>query len=194
MAAYLAYKANWPQWGAVICASLVAALIDVRHRRIPNGLTLPLLAMGLTVALAVGGIRGLGSAIAGCVVCALPYVLLFVYAGGGAGDAKMMGAVGSWLGLDVGVVALVCVAAVGGVFGLLRMIAHKDRKTLIGNLLASLYMVLAGVCMGRRGWELVKAQFQADQGGASPCLTIPYGVAILLGVCISALVVHPWST
>jgi len=71
--------------------------------------------MGLTVALAVGGIRGLGSAIAGCVVCALPYVLLFVYAGGGAGGVRLVGAVGSWVGLDVGVVAFVWVAAVGGV-------------------------------------------------------------------------------
>ena len=44
--------------------------------------------------------------------------MLFVFAGGGAGDAKMMGALGAWLGLANGVVALVAVALSGAVIGL----------------------------------------------------------------------------
>src|SRR4030042_1876767 len=102
------------QWAVVICASLLAAIWDLQSRRIPNALTLPLIVSGLLWGGWRGGLEGLGDAALGCIVVAGPYVLLFLFAGGGAGDAKMMGGVGAWLRLTEGVVALVGVAVTGG--------------------------------------------------------------------------------
>ena len=116
------------QWGIVIGASLVAAVFDLRQRRIPNALTLPLVVTGLAYALLSEGMGGLGEALAACVLVSLPYVLLFVFAGGGAGDAKMMGAIGTWLGLRAGCVALVAVAVVGAVFGLANIVAKRQMR------------------------------------------------------------------
>ncbi|MBM4028430.1 MAG: prepilin peptidase [Planctomycetes bacterium] len=82
------------QWGVVLGASLAAALTDLRNRRIPNRLTMPLALVGLAVAFYGGGWANLGAAGAAYLVLALPYILLFLLAGGGAGDAKMMGATG----------------------------------------------------------------------------------------------------
>ena len=81
------------QWGVIISASLVAASCDMRSRRIPNTLTFPLFLCGLVWALVHGGLSGLGEAFGACFILALPYILLFVFANGGAGDAKLMGAI-----------------------------------------------------------------------------------------------------
>ncbi len=48
----------WLQWGAVIGASLVAAITDLRQGRIPNWLTLPLWLLGLAKATDGGGAAG----------------------------------------------------------------------------------------------------------------------------------------
>jgi len=185
------------QWGVVIGASLAAAVVDIKSRRIPNALTLPLALSGLFYALMYAGLPGLGKAVAACVVLALPYVLLFVFAGGGAGDAKMMGAIGAWLGLGAGLVVLVAVAVTGGVFGLLRILAHRQRRSVLGGLYATLYVLLTGLCSGRAGWTLLKTQLREEEKieptNSRTRLTIPYGPAIFIGVCIGALVVHLWN-
>ena len=56
------------QWGAAIGASLVAAMWDVRTHRIPNVLSVPVLALGLLMAGWCGGLHGLGDGVAGALL------------------------------------------------------------------------------------------------------------------------------
>lgn len=187
------------QWGVAIGASLAAAVLDVRFRRIPNALTLPLVVSGLAVAVWLDGWSGLGSALAGCFVVALPYVLLFLL-GGGAGDAKMMGGLGAWLGLHDGVFVLVTVAIIGGLFGLIKMLADRDRKSRLGGFFAGIYVFLTTARGGKKDWDLLRPQ-DGRQGGdetdnenrhGSEAM-MPYGPAIFLGTCIGAVVVRLWQ-
>jgi len=182
------------QWGVVLGASLAAAILDVRTRRIPNSLTLPLAVGGLVYAAWTSGIIGLGESAAACLLLALPYVILFAVAGGGAGDAKMMGAIGAWLGLRAGIVVLVAVAITGGVFGLLRILAARERGTALSRLYAWLYVAAIAVSGGRQGWALLKSEpgEEKKERNEGLRLTIPYGPAIFIGACIGAWVVHSW--
>ena len=86
-------------WGVVLLTSLAGAVTDLHARRVPNRLTFPVLLGGLLWATYEGGAAGLADAAGACVLLALPFVLLFVLANGGAGDAKLMGALGAWLGV-----------------------------------------------------------------------------------------------
>ncbi len=183
------------QWGVVLGASLTAAILDIRSRRIPNALTVPLAVTGLLYGLSCAGLAGLGQAVGGCLVVALPYVLLFVFAGGGAGDAKMMGALGAWLGLPAGVVVLVAVAATGGVLGLLNLATHRQLGPGLRRVGAAFYVMLIALCSGRKGWELVKPDLEEPAGGADVQGTtaMPYGPSIFIGVCIAAYWVHSWN-
>ena len=52
------------QWGAVLGASLAAAVWDLRQRRIPNALTLPMLGAGLVYSAWVGGLSGAAGSLA----------------------------------------------------------------------------------------------------------------------------------
>ena len=133
------------QWGVVISVSLVAAIWDLRTRRIPNLLTVPVLAAGLVWAGFTGGLSGLAESVAACLLLALPFVLLFLFVGGGAGDAKLMGAIGVWLGLSQGVTALFCVAAAGIILAVSKAIMTKRFKAVVTNVFVSVYVFISSV-------------------------------------------------
>jgi prepilin peptidase CpaA len=181
---------NLFQWGVVIGASLVAAVGDVRHRRIPNALTFPLLVAGLAWSAWMGGFSGLAGAVGACLLLAAPYVFLFVFAGGGAGDAKMMGAVGAWLGLKQSVLVLLCVAVTGIVLAVIKAVAHKRLKLALTNVFVTCYSFIICVAGGRR----ISSDERADVNeGQSGVMELPYGLAICAGVCAAAAIVKLWG-
>ena len=171
------------QWSVVIGASLVGAAFDARSRRIPNWLTLPLLLAGLVAACFFAGGAGLADAVAGCLLLAVPYVLLFVFAGGGAGDAKMMGALGAWLGIANGSIVLVCVALAGGLLGLAVTLVKREGVIVLNNLVLIAHGLLTAA-LARSGLAGARQSIPAPH----TMRTMPYGVAILLGVGVGALV------
>jgi Flp pilus assembly protein protease CpaA len=183
------------QWGVVLGASLAAAILDVRRRRIPNALTVSLAIAGLAHAQYSAGVGGLGQAAVACVLVALPYVLLFVFAGGGAGDAKMMGAIGAWLGVPAGVVVLVAVAVTGGVLGLLNLATHRQLVAGLRRIVASFYVMLIALRSGRKGWALVKPDLEepTSEGDVHGTTALPYGPSIFIGVCIGGYLIHSWN-
>ncbi len=180
------------QWGVVIGASLLAVVGDVRNRRISNALTLPLLAVGLIWATSRGGVSGLVEAAGACVLLAVPYLLLFVFAGGGAGDAKLMGAIGTWLGFKQSVIILLCVASAGIVLALAKAVTQRRLKLVLTNVLISFYASLLCVAGGRKP-SLADAGGETD-AEPSDRLDVPYGVAIAAGAVIAATVVGLWGT
>ena len=175
------------QWGVVIGASLAAAVSDVTCRRIPNRLTGPLLAGGLAWAGCVAGWPGLLDACAACAMLAAPYVLLFLIAGGGAGDAKLMGAIGAWVGVVAGIVVLAAVAVSGILLAAAFALARKRLRPALAN--------IAGVAFGL-GLIIAGRGKLADGRAVLPPVEnmqkIPYGVAILLGVCVGAAGILIW--
>ncbi len=181
------------QWGAAMGASLVAACCDVRTGRIPNWLTALVAALGLVCAGGESGLDGFGEAAAAWVALALPFVVLFVFAQGGAGDAKMMGALGTWLGLRRGLIVLCCVAIVGGVLVVLRMIVHRQRRRLLSGMVATAYIFLIALAAGLGGLRLLKPDAGERASADSQRVTIPYGMAIFLGTCVGAVVVYVWN-
>ncbi len=158
-------------WGAAVLVSLAAAVTDLRRRRIPNWLTMPAFLAGLVHAALVGGWAGLADGLAAAVLVSLPFLFLFVFGGGGAGDAKLMGALGAWTGLVAGVVVLGCVALMGVVQGVVVWLARRRAAERPAGPVGR----LVGACTVRQG------------SGTETVVMVPYGVAIFLGVFLSAL-------
>jgi prepilin peptidase CpaA len=177
------------QWGVVIGASLFAVVSDIRQRRIPNTLTIPLLAAGLIWAACFGGLSGLLEALGACGLLALPYVLLFIFVGGGAGDAKLMGAIGAWLGLRYGLVVLVCVLIAGGVLAIAKAISQKQVKFVLTSVFVSVYAFILFLT----GHKKMRPAGNRTDIGRSDNLDVPYGVAIFAGVCTAAVIVGIWG-
>lgn len=180
------------QWGALVGASLMAAVFDWRRGRIPNAITAPLLVAGLVWAAWMGGLPGLADAVAACVLLALPYVLVFVLSDGGAGDAKLMGAIGAWLGLEQAVIVLFCVATAGIVLAVATAMAQRRLRDVLNSILVAVYGFIMMIRTGRRGYSCMP-----DTAGGKPAdkarrLKVPYGVAIFAGVCTGGAVVLLW--
>lgn len=173
------------QWGVVIAASLIAAGCDIRTRRIANSLTFPLLVVGLIQATWLGGLSSLADAIGACILLALPYILLFIFAHGGAGDAKLMGAIGAWLGLRQGLVVLFCVAGAGIVLGLVKAIVRKQAKTVLTSVFVSMYTFVLSLA----GCKTIRFTDNLNGSNESRDLDIPYGVAIFAGLCAGGAII-----
>jgi len=116
---------DWPTWAPIVWACIVcgftaATLVsDWRWRRIPNGLTVPALALALVFHTVVAGAMGIKAAGLGFVVGFGVMFVLWLIGGGGGGDVKLLAALGAWLGpgltmiLYLTSVALAALIAVG---------------------------------------------------------------------------------
>lgn len=176
------------EWGVVLGVCLVAAVWDLTRRRIPNLLVLPVFLGGLTWALSVGGPSGLAGALGGSVVLCIPYVLLFVLAGGGAGDAKLMVAIGAWLGVVNGLIVLATVSLVAVVLGT----AISIRKRRLSDLVLKMAQVawwMAGV-LGLAGRVSRKPHLDDSESIG----TIPYAVVVAVGVCLAGAATMLWRS
>lgn len=169
------------QWGTVLGVSLVAAILDVRSRRISNRLTGPFFAAGLICAALAGGGAGLLEASIASVMLAFPYALLFVFAGGGAGDAKLMGALGAWLGVVNGGIVLVAVSLSGVLIALAYSLYSKELRATL-NSVAGVGRGLVLPFFGLGSFRDLPELLPPIKGGK----TMPYGLAIFAGVVISA--------
>ena len=79
----------------------IAAYTDTRFWKIPNKLTMPFFLLGWVYQLAFWGWMGLGDGLGGFLLGFGTYFLLFVVAGGGGGDVKLMGSLSVWLGIKL---------------------------------------------------------------------------------------------
>jgi len=169
-------------WGALIAVSLLAAVIDVCSGRIPNWLTVPLFLAGLVWAGWSGGAAQFLDGLAASFILSLPFVVLFVIAGGGAADAKLMGALGAWLGVSSGCLLLVAVCLSGVMVGLIYALCKRQARDVVGNLRM---ICISLFCMmhSRQKWS--QADLLLPDSGKM--LAMPYGLAICLGVSVAAL-------
>src|SRR5271165_7417264 len=121
--------------------ALIAGWTDLRSRRIPNWLTVPAMLVGVALNVAVNGLAGLKTSLLGIalgLVLLLPFVLLRAL---GAGDWKLAGALGAFVGPGALVDVLMGSIFVAGIMALgLVIYKRRFRQTMgnIGRLLASM--------------------------------------------------------
>lgn len=151
---------------------LAAAWMDFRSRRIPNALTMSGLAAALVLRAFVGPqavIDGLLGALLAFVLT-LPLLMLGVM---GGGDAKLLMAIGGYMGPRNFLWAGVLIAIIGG---MMAVVDAGRRGALLPVLHNCGQIMKHWATMGQRG---------ANRSFASVgALTIPYGIAIAAGALL----------
>jgi prepilin peptidase CpaA len=162
---------------------MTAAFYDIRFRRIPNWLNLSGLILGFGLNAFFFQLHGTITAGLGLLCAVAIYMPLYLLRGMGAGDVKLMAAVGSLVGPGNWLQIFVATALMGGVAAVGLAIFKKR---------------LAGTCCNL--WFLLKefSQFRLPHRNNSELdvrsvhsLRMPHGVLIAIGSIICLLPIMP---
>lgn len=157
---------------ALVALLVLAALFDLRERRVPNALTVT----GAAAALCIRLVWGWGSVMEGAegmVLAVLVGLAPFVLGLLGGGDVKLLGAVGAFVGMHRLFGALLLVGVVGG---LLAMLEATRQRALLRTLANVGRYARQWVLFGRAGLAPTVETIDSPEA-----MTVPYGVAIAVG-------------
>lgn len=168
--------------GLVLIISLIT---DIRKRRIFNIVTIPAIFIGLiyyTMTLGWDGFLLSGKGfLVGLGLLLIPYLM----GGMGAGDVKLMAAVGALMGPEFTLYSFIYTAIIGGIIALIIIIKAKGLLNLIKswwNIFKSIFFKI--LLLKNNFGEMVVYK---NNPSASK-IAFPYGVAIVLGtVCALVL-------
>jgi len=114
--------------------TLVAAGFDIRYRRIPNWLVLTGIVAGFSWNIYSAGWSGLGHAAAGLGLGFALYFPLYLLRARGAGDVKLLAAVGSVTGPGNCFWVFLLTALLGGLIAMVVLLLHKRVRHTFFNL------------------------------------------------------------
>jgi prepilin peptidase CpaA len=167
-------------WFTTLVLVLYAGYADLRTRRIPNWLTVSGFFIGIILNLILGGWRGAVTSLEGAGLALgllLPLVLL---RGFGAGDWKLMGAVGALMGWRAMLAVLVVSCVITGVAALIQVLVTYRLTSTLKNI----FTLLKGfVTHGLRP----NPEISLD----NPTLAkLPFGTCVAAGTALCFVLAH----
>lgn len=160
---------------AVIAFVIAAGGVDLLHNRVPNLLALLGVVVGFAVAFVVAGLSGVMPAFGGMALGMALLLPFYAIGAMGAGDVKLMGAVGVFLG-PAGVLSAAVLSFLAG--GVLAVGVALHRGSL-GRSLANIRTMLFGALVGASATRRVEIVAPVASAGK-----LPYGVAIAAGTLL----------
>ena len=149
---------------------IIASIKDCLSFRIPNWLTFPALATGIAYFSLTKGFEGFLFSLAGALTGFALLIIPYMIGGSGAGDVKLLGAVGSFLG-PKGVFSVFVLSCIfGGVYGLVLMAS----KGMLIDTCKRYVKILKGFFIT---WQFI----YIPPSNKERQLKICYGLAIALG-------------
>lgn len=169
---------NWELPFLIGLFTLLAAIVDLRIRRVPNYLTVPAAVLGLAYhSLAPNG-SGFLFAISGFAVGFAILLLPWILGGGGMGDVKLLAALGVWLGPVLILVAFAGSALFAAVMALMVIFFN----TLQHGLMSSQQKYLAAGIPGQ-----VPTDHETALNQAKKRRVVPFAVPVALSTwCLLA--------
>jgi len=164
----------------VLVVAGIACVCDLKTRRIPNLLTMGAAALALVFHTLGSGWNGAFLSASGIIVGLAIFFPLFMLGGMGAGDVKLVGALGAWLGPANALWTAVYGAIAGGVLALVVAVSSRYLWRALSNLRGLLfYWAVAGV-------RPMPALTLADARGPRLAYAIPISIGAVITVWLRA--------
>lgn len=157
---------------SIALTATLACFHDLGRRRIPNVLTFGSAATALMWAACTGGLSGFAWSVSGWLVGCAVLLPVFLLRGMGAGDVKLLGAFGAWLGPVMVLWVAAYGAIAGGVLAVLVAAWH-------GYLRKAIFNVGYVLWFWRMAGPRPVPDFTLDDAGGP---RLPYAVPLGLGV------------
>ncbi|CEG28322.1 A24 family peptidase [Bacillus sp. B-jedd] len=149
---------------------LICTVTDIKSRKILNIVTFPAIIIGFLLYLFTNGYEGFLFSGKGFLVGLGVLFIPFAMGGIGAGDVKLMAAIGTMKGAFFVFYAFLYAAIVGGLIALFILIWRRDVKGFFARIINSLLLL---------SFNKSKESIQVSKTDLAP--TFPYGVAIAVG-------------
>ena len=172
----------------LLVAALAAAYTDLRWRRIPNWLTVGALALGFVLNPLIAypaPLEGLWLAAKGFALAFGLNLVMYVLRMTGAGDVKLMAAIGALVGCSDFLGIFLLNAIIGGVLGLLLIVVKGRTRQTFWNV-----AYIIGEFMKWRAPYLTREQLDVNSPKA---LTLPRAVPICIGVLVFLALARVWT-
>lgn len=163
-------QANLPTL-AITLILVAASIKDFASHRIPNALTVTGALLGLALQYLARGWAGFGDGLAGFATGFFIFLPLYAFGWMGAGDVKLMGAAGTFVGWPGSLLAVSLSAGIGAAIALLLI-------TTRGGLLE--YLLRYGL-MARCLLTAGRCAYIPPNPGSAAARSFPYAFAIALG-------------
>ncbi len=160
-------------WMGSVAIAVVAGVTDWRSRRIPNWLTVPGMALGIAANTWAAGWPGMKTSLLGAGLglgLLLPLVLI---RGLGAGDWKLVGALGAFLGPTRLITVLIVALLVNGLMALAMIIKKRRVTRTLRNIWYAMGAMLSFHAPG--------GEMSLDDPNA---VKVPFGVAVAVAVVV----------
>jgi prepilin peptidase CpaA len=171
----------WPAYimlAPLIVGLAIAAVIDARVRRIPNWLTFGLLLAGLARAAASGSSSHFGLSLFGLLVGGAIPLVLFAISAVGAGDVKLLAAIGAWLGAGPVILVMTIEAVLGLVIVIVQAIVQRQTGAVLRN---SVMIVASFASAGETGLETAIETGKSYRSLSRP---LPFAVPVFFATLI----------
>jgi len=155
---------------------LLASWIDYSQRRVPNWLNASLIAAGFVVQGIYFGAEGLAAGLGGMLVGFGVLIVPWLMHGMGAGDVKLMSAIGVWLGPMLTLYSFALGVIIGGVAAVVMIVSTRRLKHACTNL-----NIILTKCTNPK---LVFAEFGSAKSFGETSQLLPYGVPLTAGSLI----------
>ena len=156
----------------IIASSCI--ITDLLYQRIPNMITLPTMLLALSYHALTAGWPGLMTSMIGLLLGMLLLLIPYIMGGMGAGDVKMVGAMGALVG-PWGVIDIVIYAAfAGGLYVVLLLLFNRQFRT---QFFTRYWILLKTYFLTR---QIVIGELSIAHNGPKLC----YGIAIAIGAYI----------
>src|SRR5260370_9434240 len=152
---------------------VVAAVYDIRVRRIPNGLGAGGFCRGFILNTAILRLDGLALAGLGAMLALAIYLPLFALRAMGGGDVKLMVAIGALTGPRNWIILFLLTAILGGILALAMLLIRGGLVRAVQNVL----FILGGLVR-------LRLPFRSDPAlhiSHPRAVTLPHGVSIAIG-------------
>jgi prepilin peptidase CpaA len=167
-------------WFATLAVALCAGYIDWRTRRIPNWLTVSGFLLGIALNSIFSGWHGAVESLEGAGLALgllLPLVLL---RGFGAGDWKLLGAVGSLMGWRAMLVVLIVSCLITGAAALVQVVATRRLRVTLRNIATLL-----------KGFAIFGFRPNPEISLDNPTLAkLPFGTCVAVGTALCFVAAH----
>lgn len=153
--------------------TMASASVDVRKHKIPNVITFPAMLAAISYYSACYGWDGFVFSASGICVGTALLLIPYLMGGMGAGDAKLMGAVGAVLGIERTLTAFLFISAAGCIYALLIIVFQRQRMK---GYFKQLWLTAQGILLMKKYMPVESAEENRPK--------VYYGVAIAVGTLL----------